>query len=179
MPSNAQDAVGLLRTALREHDPTFFLEHRAIQDTAPGRGVYPGDDYTVPFGVGTVVQPGSRATVVTWGEMVHRAKSAVESIGGDVEIIDLRTIVPWDKALVLASVQRTGRCMVLHEDTITAGFGAEIAAVVGKEAFQWLDAPVERVAPPDVPIPYNKGMMEAVIPTIEQVAQRLTALITF
>ncbi len=179
MPSNAQDAVGLLRTALREHDPTFFLEHRAIQDTAPGRGVYPGDDYTVPFGVGTVVQPGSRATVVTWGEMVHRAKSAVESIGGDVEIIDLRTIVPWDKALVLASVQRTGRCMVLHEDTITAGFGAEIAAIVGKEAFQWLDAPVERVAPPDVPIPYNKGMMEAVIPTIEQVAQRLTALITF
>jgi 2-oxoisovalerate dehydrogenase E1 component len=179
MPSNAQDAVGLLRTALREHDPTFFLEHRAIQDTAPGRGVYPGDDYLVPFGVGAVVQTGTRATIVTWGEMVHRAKSAVDVFGGDVEIIDLRTIVPWDRELVLRSVRATGRCMVLHEDTITAGFGAEIAAVVGREAFQWLDAPVERVAPPDIPIPYNKGMTEAVIPTIEHVVHRLQTLIAF
>jgi 2-oxoisovalerate dehydrogenase E1 component len=179
MPSNAQDAVGLLRTALRGNDPTFFLEHRAIQDTAPGRGVYPGNEYTIPFGVGTIVQSGTRATIVTWGEMVHRAKSAVERIGGDVEIIDLRTIVPWDKDLVLRSVKATGRCMVLHEDTITAGFGAEIAAVVGREAFQWLDAPVDRVAPPDVPIPYNKGMMDAVIPTIEDVAARLQTLIDY
>lgn len=179
MPSNAQDAVGLLRTALRGDDPTFFLEHRAIQDTAPGRGVYPGDNYTVPFGQATVVRTGSAVTIVTWGEMVHRAKSAVELSGIDAEIVDLRTIVPWDKECVLESVRKTNRCMVLHEDTITVGFGAEIASVVSLEGFSWLDAPVVRCAPPDVPIPYNKGMMDAVIPPIEVVAKRLRDLVQF
>lgn len=179
MPSNAQDAVGLLRTALRGGDPTFFLEHRAIQDTMPGRAVYPGNDYMVPFGVAATVRPGTVATVVTWGEMVHRAKSAIEQSGLDVELIDLRTIVPWDVETVLESVRRTNRCMVLHEDTITAGFGAEIAAVVTAEAFPHLDAPVRRVAPPDVPIPYNKGMMDAVIPTIDAVADELRALVAY
>ena len=179
MPSNAQDAVGLLRTALRGNDPTFFLEHRAIQDTAPGRGIYPGDDYTVPFGVASVVRPGTKATIVAWGEMVHRAKSAVEQLGEDIEIIDLRTIVPWDTDCVLNSVRRTNRCMVLHEDTITAGFGAEIAAVIMKECFTHLDAPVVRLASADVPIPYNKGMMDAVIPTIDRVAQELKALLDY
>lgn len=179
MPSNAQDAVGLLRTALRGNDPTFFLEHRAIQDTAPGRGVYPGDDFLVPFGVASIVRPGTKATVITWGEMVHRAKSAVEQIGEDIEIIDLRTIVPWDREAVLASVRRTNRCMVLHEDTITCGFGAEIAATITSECFIHLDAPVMRIAPPDIPIPYNKGMMDAVIPTIEVVANELRALLAY
>ncbi len=179
MPSNAQDAVGLLRTALRGNDPTFFLEHRAIQDTAPGRGVYPGDNYTVPFGVASIVRPGTKATIVAWGEMVHRAKSAVDETGEDIEIIDLRTIVPWDKDAVLASVRKTNRCMVLHEDTITAGFGAEITAVIMHECFAHLDAPVVRLASADVPIPYNKGMMDAVIPTIEKVASELRALIAY
>jgi 2-oxoisovalerate dehydrogenase E1 component len=179
MPSNAQDAVGLLRTALRGNDPTFFLEHRAIQDTAPGRGIYPGDDYTVPFGVASIVRHGTKATIVAWGEMVHRAKSAVEQTGEDIEIIDLRTIVPWDKDCILTSVRKTNRCMVLHEDTITAGFGAEIAAVIMKECFAHLDAPVVRLASADVPIPYNKGMMDAVIPTIDRVAQELKALLDY
>lgn len=179
MPSNAQDAVGLLRTALRENDPTFFLEHRAIQDTAPGRGVYPGDNYTVPFGVASIVREGSKATIVAWGEMVHRAKSAVEATSEDIEIIDLRTIVPWDKDAVLASVRKTNRCMVLHEDTITAGFGAEIASVIMHECFSHLDAPVLRLASADVPIPYNKGMMDAVIPTVERVASELRSLIAY
>ncbi|MCX6139675.1 MAG: thiamine pyrophosphate-dependent enzyme [Candidatus Kapabacteria bacterium] len=179
MPSNAQDAVGLLRTALRGNDPTFFLEHRAIQDTAPGRGVYPGDDYLVPFGVASIVRPGSLATIVAWGEMVHRAKSAVEQLGLEIEIIDLRTIVPWDRETVLASVRRTNRCMVLHEDTITCGFGAEIAATITAECFKHLDAPVIRIAPPDIPIPYNKGMMDAVIPTIDVVANEMRALLAY
>lgn len=179
MPSNAQDAVGLLRTALRGNDPTFFLEHRAIQDTAPGRGIYPGDDYLVPFGVANIIRPGTRATVVAWGEMVHRAKSAVELLGEDIEIIDLRTIVPWDRETVLASVRRTNRCMVLHEDTITCGFGAEIASTITADCFRYLDAPVVRLAPPDIPIPYNKGMMDAVIPTVERVAAELRELLAF
>ncbi len=179
MPSNAQDAVGLLRTALRGNDPTFFLEHRAIQDTAPGRGVYPGDDYLVPFGVASIVRPGSAVTIVTWGEMVHRAKSAVEACGVDAEILDLRTIVPWDRDAVYASVAKTGRVMVLHEDTMTCGFGAEIAASIAADCFRYLDAPVVRVAPPDVPIPYNKGMMDAVIPTVDAVAAQIRDLASY
>ena len=179
MPSNAQDAVGLLRTAMRGNDPTFFLEHRAIQDTASGRGVYPGDDYLIPFGVANILRAGTRATIVAWGEMVHRAKSAVELMGADIEIIDLRTIIPWDTETVISSVKRTSRCMVLHEDTITCGFGAEIAATITQRCFQYLDAPVVRIAPPDIPIPYNKGMMDAVIPTIERVASELEILLAY
>mgnify|MGYP001627141429 CR=1 FL=1 len=179
IPSNAQDAVGLLRTALRDNDPTFFLEHRAIQDTAHGRGVYPGDDYLVPFGVASVVRSGASATVVAWGEMVHRVKSAVELSGADVEILDLRTIVPWDKEAVITSVRKTNRCMIAHEDTITCGFGAEIAATITRECFASLDAPVVRIAPPDVPIPYNKAMMDVVIPTIEVLAGEIRALVAY
>jgi 2-oxoisovalerate dehydrogenase E1 component len=179
MPSNAQDAVGLLRTALRGNDPTFFLEHRAIQDTAPGRGVYPGDDYMIPFGKASIVRPGSRATIVTWGEMVHRVKGVVETMDADVEIIDLRTIVPWDVETVMTSVFRTNRCMVVHEDGITCGFGAEIAATITQEAFAALDAPVMRVATPDVPIPYNKGMMDAIIPNASVITERINALLRY
>jgi 2-oxoisovalerate dehydrogenase E1 component len=133
----------------------------------------------VPFGVASVVRPGTRATIVTWGEMVHRAKSAVESIGEDIEIIDLRTIVPWDRQAVMDSVRRTNRCMVLHEDTLTAGFGGEIASTITSDCFSWLDAPVVRLASADVPIPYNKGMMDAVIPTVERVASELQALLAY
>lgn len=179
MPSNAQDAVGLLRTALRGNDPTFFLEHRAIQDTMPGRGIYPGDNYILPFGVANVVRPGTRATIVCWGEMVHRAKGVVESMQEDIEIIDLRTIVPWDVETVISSVRRTSRCMVLHEDTITCGFGAEITSVIMREAFAALDAPVVRLATPDVPIPYNKGMMDVVIPNTSRIEQELRALLAY
>lgn len=179
MPSNAQDAVGLLRTALRSNDPTFFLEHRAIQDTAPGRGIYPGDDYLVPFGVASIVRAGTRATIVTWGEMVHRAKGVVEAMQEDIEIIDLRTIVPWDRETVLASVRRTNRCMVLHEDGMTCGFGAEISATIMQDAFGSLDAPVVRLATPDIPIPYNKGMMEAVIPNTQVITDALRALLAY
>lgn len=179
MPSNARDAVGLLRTALRGNDPTFFLEHRNLLDTSAGRANYPGNDYLVPFGVASIVEKGDKATIVTWGEMVHRAKEAVKTMGESIEIIDLRTIIPWDKETVLESIRKTNRCLILHEDTITSGFGAEIAAVIAKEAFAYLDAPIERLATADVPIPYNLGMMDVVIPTPENIIERLTFLLTY
>ncbi|MBU3742097.1 MAG: pyruvate dehydrogenase [Candidatus Kapabacteria bacterium] len=179
MPSNAQDAVGLLRTALRGNDPTFFLEHRAIQDTAPGRGIYPGDDYMIPFGKAAIIRPGTAATIVTWGEMVHRAKGVVDAMQADIEIIDLRTIVPWDVEAVLTSVRKTNRCMVLHEDGMTCGFGAEIASTISAAAFSALDAPVVRIATPDVPIPYNKGMMEVVIPSASAITDALHDLLSY
>jgi 2-oxoisovalerate dehydrogenase E1 component len=179
-PSNARDAAGLLREALRGNDPTFFLEHRALLDTPQGRSSYPASsDYTVPFGVASQVASGSRATIVTWGEMVYRAVEAAKQVGGDVEVLDLRTISPWDKDAVAASVRKTGRCLVLHEDTHTAGFGGEIAAFVAQECFTHLDAPVERLSTPDCPIPYNPILTDAIVPSVGVIAERLTALLAF
>ncbi len=178
-PSNAEDAVGLLRTALRSDDPTFFFEHRALLDTPQGRANYPGDEFMVPFGSAKLLREGSDATIVTWGAMVSRALDAVESLGASVDVLDLRTVMPWDKAAVLASVRKTNRAMVVCEDNWTANLAAEIAATITQEAFESLDAPVERVATPDIPIPYNVGMMDAVIPSVEAIATRLQRLIGF
>ena len=175
-PCNARDAVGLLRTALRGNDPTFFLEHRDLLDTKPGREKYPGDQFTVEFGKAHIHRTGNAMTIVTWGEMVHRTAEAVQLVNVDAEIIDLRTIVPWDSELVLESVARTNRCIVVHEDSISCGFGAEIAATISQELFTSLDAPVVRIATPMVPIPYNKGMMNVVIPSVDEIGRHISAL---
>ncbi len=178
-PSNARDAAGLLRSALYANDPVVFLEHRNLLDTAPARTPYPGDDFIVPFGKAVRVLEGNRATIVTWGDMVHQSMEAVRSLGASVDVIDLRTLRPWDTDMVLDSVRKTGRCLIVHEDTITCGFGAEISATITEEAFGFLDAPVMRLAPPDVPIPYNKGLMAAIVPTPERIAQTLSRLLAF
>lgn len=178
-PSNARDAAGLLRTALRGNDPTFFLEHRNLLDTPAGRAPYPGDVYTLEFGKAARIREGSRATVVTWGDMVYRSMEAVDQLQGDIDVIDLRTIVPWDAEMVMESVRRTGRCVIVHEDCMTAGFGAEISARITDECFSYLDAPVRRCAVADVPVPYNKGLMAAVVPTTETVMTELKALLAW
>lgn len=178
-PSNAKDAAGLLRTALRGNDPVFFLEHRNLLDTPSGRSLYPGDNYIVPFGKASVVQEGTKATIVTWGDMVYRSKEAVDSVGESVEIIDLRTISPWDKETVLNSVRKTNRCLVVHEDGITNGFGAEIASTIQQECFRYLDAPVIRHAMNDIPVPYNKILMNAVVPNGESIAHQLRVLLGY
>jgi 2-oxoisovalerate dehydrogenase E1 component len=176
MPSNAADAVGLLRAALRGNDPTIFFEHRAMLDGAWARRPYPGDDYLLPFGKAQVVRAGSAITLVTWGAMVERCERATEESGIETELIDLRTLMPWDRAAVLASVAKTRRCLIVHEDNLSAGFGAEIAAVVGKEAFFDLDAPIERLAMPDVPSPHSPLLLESVVPGIARIAQTLREL---
>jgi 2-oxoisovalerate dehydrogenase E1 component len=176
-PSNTEDAVGLLRTALRGNDPTFFYEHRALLDTPQARSLYPGDDFMLPFGKAKVVQDGADATIVTWGAMVDRAKQAAE--GKSIEIIDLRTIVPWDKEAVLASVRKTNRVLVLHEDNWTCGFGGEIAAIIAQEAFSYLDAPVERLATVDCPVPYNTLQMDQVVPTVERIRAAIEKVLAF
>jgi 2-oxoisovalerate dehydrogenase E1 component len=177
MPSNAADAAGLLRSALRGQDPTIFLEHRALYDTPPARRPYPGDSYALLFGKAAIVQPGNELTVISWGEMLHRCLEAAAPFGNRVEVIDLRTISPWDKEAVLASVKKTGRCLVAHEDGHTAGFGAEICATIAQEAFAYLDAPLQRVATPDVPIPFNISLMNALIPSVEALRARMEALL--
>lgn len=164
MPSNAADAVGLLRAAMRSPNPTIFFEHRALLMTGDGAARYPGDDYVLPFGKARVVQQGNALTLISWGAMVHRIADAIKPLGDTVEFLDLRSIAPWDRDAVLASVRKTGRCLIVHEDNITAGFGAEIAATVTQEAFWYLDAPVERLAPQDIPMPYHPDLLAAVLP---------------
>jgi 2-oxoisovalerate dehydrogenase E1 component len=176
-PSNSADAVGLLRAAMRSQNPTIFFEHRSLLMTSDGSARYPGDDYVLPFGLGATLRQGSDITVVTWGAMVHRVMPAAERFGNSVEVIDLRTIAPWDRSRVLESVNRTGRCLVVHEDNLTAGFGAEIAATVAKEAFWNLDAPVDRLAVEDVPMPYHPVLLNAVLPDADRIAGRIEALL--
>jgi 2-oxoisovalerate dehydrogenase E1 component len=176
-PSNAADAVGLLRSAMRGQNPTIFFEHRALLMTSDGSARYPGDDYVLPFGRAALLQEGADLTLVTWGALVHRAAEAAGRFGERVELIDLRTVAPWDREAVLTSVRKTGRCLILHEDTLTAGFGAEIAAAVAKEAFWFLDAPVDRLAVEDVPMPYHPVLLDAVLPSVDDIARRIEVLL--
>ncbi len=174
MPSNAEDAAGLLRYALRDNNPTIFFEHRSLLDNRWARRPYPGDDFVIPFGKANILTTGNLLTIVTWGAMVERCEIAIEELykehtPNSLELIDLRTIQPWDKAAVLASVKKTSRCLIVHEDNMTAGFGAEIAAVLAKEAFFDLDAPIERLTMPDTPNPHNIHLLNAAVPTVERI----------
>jgi 2-oxoisovalerate dehydrogenase E1 component len=177
IPSNAADAVGLLRTAMRSPNPTIFFEHRSLLMTSDGAARYPGDEYVIPFGAAKVLREGSDVTVVTWGAMVHRCMQACSRIGASAELLDLRTIAPWDREAVLASVRKTGRCLIVHEDTMTAGFGAEIAAVLARESFWYLDAPIERICVEDVPMPYHGDLLNAVLPSADLILDRLNKLL--
>ncbi len=174
VPSNAEDAVGLLRASLRGNDPVIFFEHRAMLDAASARRPYPGDDFVLPFGKAKIVREGGDLTIVTWGAMVERCEQAAADMS--VEILDLRTLMPWDREAVLASVKRTRRCLIVHEDLMSAGFGAEIAAVVAQECFFDLDAPVSRLAMPDIPSPHNPALMEWALPSVEGIRAKIAEL---
>ena len=178
-PSNAADAAGLFRQALRGSDPTFFFEHRALLDAAEARRPDPGPAYQLPFGRAARLLPGDELTLVTWGAMVYRCLEAAGSFDGRIDLLDLRTIVPWDQEAVLASVRRTGKALIVHEDTWTVGFGAEVASTVAEQAFQFLDGPPRRLATPDVPIPYGRALAEQVLPSTEMIAHAIDDLLNF
>ncbi len=177
VPANAEDAVGLLRTALRGNDPVIFFEHRAMLDDAWARRPYPGDGYALPFGRAKTTVTGDDITIVTWGAMVPRCEAAAQ--GRSADVIDLRTLMPWDSDAVLASVRRTRRCLIVHEDLKTAGFGAEIAAVVADEAFMDLDAPVSRLTMPDIPSPHHPVLLDWAVPSVERIRARIDELVGF
>ncbi len=157
VPSTPYDAKGLLVASIRDEDPVLFLEHKKLYRSV--RGDVPGREYTVPIGRAVVRRPGSRLTVVAYGLMVHYALEAAERVadeGIDCEVIDLRTLRPLDRETLLGSVRKTGKCLVAYEDNRFGGYGAEIAAIVAEEAFDYLDGPVSRIAGPDSPaMPYN------------------------
>ena len=177
VPSNAEDAVGLLRYGLRGNDPVIFFEHRAMLDDVWARRPYPGDGYVLPFGRAKKTRTGDDITIVTWGAMVPRCEEAAKDISADV--IDLRTLVPWDKEMVLDSIRRTRRCLIVHEDLQTGGFGGEIAAVVADQAFLDLDAPVSRLTMPDIPSPHNMVLLNWAVPSVEKIRAKIDELVSF
>jgi 2-oxoisovalerate dehydrogenase E1 component len=181
MPATALDANGLLRTAIRSDDPVLFLEPKHLYRQTHNRSPYPGPDYMIPFGKAKLVREGSNVTVVTYGSLVVRAVEAAKTLeaeGIQAEILDLRSLNPYDWDLISASVKKTNRVLVLHEDNISWGYGAEIAARIAEELFEFLDAPVRRLAGKDVFIPYHPILEEAVLPQpadIVRVAKELAA----
>lgn len=179
VPCNAEDAVGLLRSALRGNDPVIFFEHRAMLDAAWARRAYPGDEYILPFGRAKRVHEGSDLTIVTWGAMVERCETAIRDLGASVDLIDLRTLLPWDREMVLESIRKTSKCLIVHEDIGIGGFGAEIAATIVQDAFLDLDAPVRRIAAPGVPMPFNTDLMDAVVPKVARIRQEIADLLAY
>ena len=181
-PSRARDVVGLLRYAFTCEDPVLMLEHKHLLRQPYARDPFPAEGFVIPFGRGTVVRPGSDVTLVTYGATVERSRqaaAALEEEGTSVEILDLRTIAPWDRGLVAESVARTSRCLVVHEDVLTCGFGAEVAAWVGEHCFADLDAPVRRVAARDNHVPYEPTLERATLPQADDIAAALRELRRF
>jgi 2-oxoisovalerate dehydrogenase E1 component len=181
-PSNAQDAAGLLRTAIRTDDPVLFLEHKHLYRQTYNKSPYPGPDYTVPFGKAGVVRDGSDVVVITWGALVQRALLAAqqaEHSGVSVAVIDLRTIIPYDWETIAAFTRKTSRVIVAHEDQLTAGFGAEIAARVSEELFEYLDAPVKRVAALDCPVAYAPVLEEKILPGSADILDAIRTLASY
>ncbi|MEJ2601067.1 MAG: thiamine pyrophosphate-dependent enzyme [Anaerolineales bacterium] len=178
-PSQAADAVGLLRTALRGDDPTLFLEHRSLLDTPEGRHPYPGDDYCLPFGQAARLSDGDELTIVAWGAMVARCLAAAKPFDGRVRVLDLRTIIPWDREAVLESVKITGKVLIVHEDTRTGGFAGEIAATIAEQAFTYLDAPIQRLTMADIPVPFNINAMNSVLPSQERIQSCIAEILAF
>jgi 2-oxoisovalerate dehydrogenase E1 component len=152
-------------------------------DAAWARRPYPGDDYVLPFGRAKITMRGSDLTVVTWGAMVERAEEAARQIaaasGKTLDVVDLRTLMPWDRGAVLDSVRRTRRCLIVHEDLRSGGFGAEIGATIAEDAFMHLDAPVARLTMPDVPSPHNAVLLDAVVPSVAGIRARAEELLEF
>jgi 2-oxoisovalerate dehydrogenase E1 component beta subunit len=180
-PATPEDAKGLLVTAIEDPNPVLYFEHKHLYRRI--KADVPDERYTTPFGEARLHREGEDITIVTWGAMVYTASEAAdkaaEEDGVSTEIVDLRTIIPWDRKAVLASVEKTSKVIVLHEDTMTGGFGAEIAATIASEAFEHLDAPVKRIAAPDAPVPFSPPLEKAFIPQVDDVVAGLKELAAY
>jgi len=179
-PATAYDAKGLIKSAIRDNDPVLFFEHKGLYRRI--KEDLPEGEYTVPIGQARVFRAGTDVSIITYGAMVYAAQEAADTLaseGVSVEIVDLRTLLPLDEETILASVRKTSRAVVLHEDTLTGGFGGEIAARITERAFDCLDAPVVRIAAPDIPIPYSPPLEDAFLPNAEKVLQKVRWLMQY
>jgi 2-oxoisovalerate dehydrogenase E1 component beta subunit len=180
-PSTAYDAKGLIKAAIRDPDPVLYFEHKKLYRLPRLREELPEDDYIVEIGKARTAREGRDVSVITFGAMVLTALDAaaeLEKEGLDVEVIDLRTLAPLDKEAILSSVKKTSRALVLHEASLTGGIGGEISAIISQEAFEWLDAPVLRVASIDTPVPYSPPLEDYYLPQVKDVvdaARKLAA----
>ena len=174
-PATPEDAKGLLISAIEDPNPVLFFEHKHLYRRI--KGEVPDERYTTPIGKARIHQEGEDVSVITWGAMVYTATEAAKQLDDvSVEIVDLRSIMPWDKEAVLASARKTSKVLVLHEDTRSGGFGGEIAATIAEEAFEDLDAPVKRIAAPDTPVPFSPVLEKAFIPQVDDVVAGLREL---
>ncbi|HLI14532.1 MAG TPA: dehydrogenase E1 component subunit alpha/beta [Acidimicrobiales bacterium] len=181
-PSRARDAAGLLRAAWRCEDPVLFLEHKHLYRQRHAMDPFPPPDYVVPLGRADLVRAGRDLTIVTWGATVQRSLLAAQRVaeaGVEVEILDLRSLAPWDREAVATSLERTGRLLVVHEDVLTSGFGAEVAAFAADECFAYLDAPVRRCAAKDVWVGYEPNLLGATLPQVSDIAQAALELAAY
>ncbi|MEY2471909.1 MAG: 2-oxoisovalerate dehydrogenase component [Actinomycetota bacterium] len=180
-PSRARDAAGMLRAAFAAEDPIMFLEHKHLLRQPYTVDPFPPEDYVVPFGKGVVDSEGSALTIVSYGATMEKTRRAIAQLGVDdeVELIDLRWLIPWDHDLVGSSIAKTGRCLVVHEDVITCGFGAEVAAWVAEHCFESLDAPVRRVAAIDTHVAYEPTLENAVLPQVDDIAVAIKDLLAY
>jgi 2-oxoisovalerate dehydrogenase E1 component len=184
MPSNALDACGLLRTAIRSDDPVLFLEHKRLYREPYNRSPHPGPDFTIPFGRAKVVKTGQNLTIVTYGAVVQKSLQAAMQVerrnpDASIEVIDLRSLAPYDWKTIRASVEKTSRVLVAHEDTISFGYGAEIAARIADELFDRLDAPVRRVGALDTWVGYHPQLENAILPQVDDLAREAERLLAY
>jgi 2-oxoisovalerate dehydrogenase E1 component len=182
-PATALDANGLLRTAIRSEDPVLFLEHKHLYRQTYNKAAYPGPNFMIPFGKAKVVRPGSDVTIVTYGATVQRALAAANQLaeegGPNAEVIDLRSLSPWDQEAVYASVKKTSRAIMVYEDSLSWGYGAEIAARIADDCFAWLDAPVKRVASSDTWVGYAPRLEDAILPQIDTIRAAIQEVAKF
>jgi len=184
MPSNALDACGLLRTAIRGDDPVLFLEHKRLYREPYNRSQHPGPDYTIPFGRAKTVKSGQSLTIVTYGALVQRSLQAATQIeqrfpDRSIEVIDLRSLSPYDWEAIRVSVEKTNRVLIAHEDCLSWGYGAELAARIANELFEYLDAPVGRVAALDTWVGYNPQLEYEILPQVENLVAEAERLLNF
>jgi 2-oxoisovalerate dehydrogenase E1 component beta subunit len=172
-PSTAYDAKGLIKASIRDNDPVIFLEHKYLYRSI--KEDVPAGDYTVPLSKAITRREGDDISVITYGWMVHVALQAAEKLDGEgigIEVVDLRTLAPYDREAVLATAKKTSKVILLHEDTITGGLGGELAGLIGEHAFEYLDGPLVRIAAPDTPVPYSPPLEEAFLPNVDKVVEK-------
>jgi 2-oxoisovalerate dehydrogenase E1 component len=181
-PSNAEDAKGLIKAAARAQDPVVFLEHKALYRKIQAKSPEPEPDYLLPFGHGRVAREGADVTIVTWGSTVYQALELARQMsaeGRSLEVLDMRTLVPLDEELIYRSIRKTSRAIVLHEDSLTMGFGAEIAARIAENAIESLDAPVVRVAAKDSFVPSAPNLEAAVLPAVDDLRRAVERVLRY